>query len=207
MWWLLHTEWKCKFLLDPTIRQGLSLDKLHFDAPILFFFLLLHVVTMSRMKSDNFLQWSAYMVFLQNWSPLKACRLWLFSSTERWQFWLSSQSSLVAQLVKNLPTVQETRVRSLGWGDPLEKEMATHSSILAWKISQTEEPGGLQSMGSQRAGHGWETNTHSEDLKMAYQKECLHAWGFPGGISGKDSTCQWRSGKFEHWLGSGNPFQ
>ena len=49
--------------------------------------------------------------------------------------------------------VQETWVRSLGWEDPLQKEMATHSSILAWKISWTEEPGGLQSMGSQRVGH------------------------------------------------------
>ena len=55
----------------------------------------------------------------------------------------------LAQLVKNLPAVQETGVRSLGREDPLEKEMATHSSILAWKISWMEEPGGLQSMGSQ----------------------------------------------------------
>ena len=53
-------------------------------------------------------------------------------------------ASLVAQSVKNLPAVQETWVRSLGWEDPLEKEMATHSSILGWKISWTEEPGGLQ---------------------------------------------------------------
>ena len=59
----------------------------------------------------------------------------------------------ILQSVKNLPAVQETRVRSLGWEDPLEKEMATHSSILAWKISWTEEPGGLQSMGSQRVRH------------------------------------------------------
>ena len=58
--------------------------------------------------------------------------------------------SLVAQMVKNLPTVQETEVRSLGWKDPLEKEMATHSSILAWRIPWTEEPSGLQSMGPQR---------------------------------------------------------
>ena len=56
-------------------------------------------------------------------------------------------ASLVAQLVKNLPAVQETWVRSLGWENLLEKEMATHSSILAWKISRTEEPCGLQSMG------------------------------------------------------------
>ena len=62
-------------------------------------------------------------------------------------------ASLVAQVVKNLPAVQETRVRSLGWEDPLEKEMATHSSILAWKISWTEGPGGLQSTRSQRVGH------------------------------------------------------
>ena len=56
----------------------------------------------------------------------------------------------MAQMVKSLPAMQETRVRSLGWKDPLEKEMATHSNILAWKIPWTEEPGGLQSMGSQK---------------------------------------------------------
>ena len=61
---------------------------------------------------------------------------------------ISFQASLVAQSVKNLPAVQETWVRSLGWEDPLEKETATHSSILAWKISWIEEPDGLQSMGS-----------------------------------------------------------
>ena len=58
----------------------------------------------------------------------------------------------MAQIVRNLSAVQETCVRSLGQEDPLEKEMATHSSILAWRIPQTEEPGGLQSMGSQRVG-------------------------------------------------------
>ena len=57
--------------------------------------------------------------------------------------------SLVAQMVKNLPTVRETWVPSLGWEDPLEKEMATHSNIHAWKIPWTEEPDGLQSIGSQ----------------------------------------------------------
>ena len=56
-------------------------------------------------------------------------------------------------MVKHLPTMWETRVRPLGWEDTLEKEMATHSSTLAWKIPQTEEPGRLQSMGSQRVGH------------------------------------------------------
>ena len=68
-------------------------------------------------------------------------------------------ASLVAQTVKNPPAVQVTWVRSLGWEDPVEKEMASHSSILAWKIPWTEEPGGLQSTGSQRVQHDWATNT------------------------------------------------
>ena len=59
----------------------------------------------------------------------------------------------MAQTVRRLPTMLETQVRSLGWEDPLEKEMATHSSTLAWKIPWTEEPGRLQSMGVQRVRH------------------------------------------------------
>ena len=62
-------------------------------------------------------------------------------------------ASLVAQIIKNLPTMQEIRVRSLGGEDPLEKGMATHSSILDWRMPWTEEPGRLQSMGSQRVRH------------------------------------------------------
>ena len=62
-------------------------------------------------------------------------------------------ASLVAQTLKHLPAMQETSVQSLGREDPLEKEMATHSSILAWRILWTEEPGGLQSTGLQRVGH------------------------------------------------------
>ena len=65
----------------------------------------------------------------------------------------SLRASLVAQTVKHLFEMKETRVQSLGREDPLEKEMAPHSSTLAWKIPWTEEPGGLQSMGSQRVGH------------------------------------------------------
>ena len=64
-----------------------------------------------------------------------------------------SSSTLVAQTVKRLPTMRETRVQSLGRENPLEKEMATHSSILAWKSPWTEDPGRLQSMGLQRIGH------------------------------------------------------
>ena len=62
-------------------------------------------------------------------------------------------ASLVAQMVKNLPVMQVTRVQSLGREDPLEEEMTTHSSILAWRIPWTEEPGGLQSIESQRVRH------------------------------------------------------
>ena len=61
-------------------------------------------------------------------------------------------ASLVAQSIKNLPAMPETQVQSLGWEDPLEKGMATHSSILAWRIPWTEEPGELPSMGLQRVG-------------------------------------------------------
>ena len=67
------------------------------------------------------------------------------------------KTSLVAQTVKSLPAMWETRVWFLGWEDSLEEEMATHSSILAWRIPWTEEPGGLQSMGLQRVGQDWAT--------------------------------------------------
>ena len=59
----------------------------------------------------------------------------------------------MAQMVNNLPAIQESQVHSLGWEDPLEKEMATHSSTLSWRIPWTKEPGGLQSMGLQRGRH------------------------------------------------------
>ena len=69
-------------------------------------------------------------------------------------------ASLVAQTIKHLSAMQETQVWSLGWEDPLEKGMATHPSILALRIPWTEEPGRLQSLGSQRVGHGWATTIH-----------------------------------------------
>ena len=72
-----------------------------------------------------------------------------------------NQASLVAQVVKNLPAMQETQVQSLGCKDPLEKEIATHSSIFAWRIRWTEEPSGLQSMGSQRVGHDFPHTCYS----------------------------------------------
>ena len=71
----------------------------------------------------------------------------------------TNQASLLAQMVKNLPAVQETGVWSLGQEDSLQKGMAAHSRILAWRIPWTEEPGRLQSMGSHRVKHDWATNT------------------------------------------------
>ena len=76
---------------------------------------------------------------------------WLWWTPQFWNPLLMGWASLIAQLVKNLPGMQETWVRFMGWEDPLEKEMAIHFSILAWKIPWTEEPGGLQSMGSQES--------------------------------------------------------
>ena len=70
-----------------------------------------------------------------------------------WALLVHFRASLVAQRLKPLPSMRETWVRSLGWQDPLEKEMATHSSILAWRIPWMEEPGGLQSTGLQIVGH------------------------------------------------------
>ena len=78
-------------------------------------------------------------------------------------------------MVKNLPGMWETWVQSLGWEDPLEKGMATHSSILAWRIPWAEEPGGLQSVGSQRVGHDWATNTHTI-VNLKGVSRCHYKW-------------------------------
>ena len=116
---------------------------------------------------------------VESWFPNQGsnpCPLqWKLGVLTTGMMWNSSlfiffTASLVAQSVKNLPAVQETRIWSLGWEDPLEKEMATHSSILAWKISWTKEPGGLQSMGSQRVGHDWATNTYYSFLNVSTRK-------------------------------------
>ena len=77
--------------------------------------------------------------------------------------------SLVAQMVKHLPTMQETRVQSLDREDLLEKEMATHSTVLAWKISGTGEPGRLPSMGSHRDGQDW---SHLAAAAAMLAKQC-----------------------------------
>ena len=81
-------------------------------------------------------------------------------------------ASLVAQRVKNLPAVWETWVWSLGWEDPLEEGMATHSSILAWRIPWTEEPAGLKSMRSQRVRHDWATRHNTASDASSKESAC-----------------------------------
>ena len=79
----------------------------------------------------------------------------------------------MAQRVKNLPAMQETQVQSLGWEDPLVKGMATHSSILAWRIPWTKEPGELQSKGLQRVSHDCMTERLSTAQHMQSMRDCI----------------------------------
>ena len=96
--------------------------------------------------------------------------------------------------INNLPAMQDTQAWSLAQEDPLEKEMATHSSNLAWEIPWTEEPRGLQSLGSHRVRHGWATNNNNELFvgKIRWRRVGLPTpvfLGFPSGSAGKESTC------------------
>ena len=106
---------------------------------------------------------------------------------------------LVAQMVKNLPAMQETHVLSLGWEDLLEKGMATHSSILAWRIPWTEEPGELQSIRLQIVGHDWASDENRARNsvsvpalilpdKMSLTTSIFLSMGFPGSSAGKKSA-------------------
>ena len=112
----------------------------------------------------------------------------------------------VAQMVKCLSAMQETWVRALGWEDPLEKEMAIHSSTLAWKIPWTEETGRLQSIGLQRVGHDWATSLalatsldsifKSRDITLPTKVRPVKAMVFPVVMYGCES---WTIKKVEHW--------
>ena len=96
------------------------------------------------------------------WAYLERCNICLGTDADSWlenSSFGGSWDFPVAQMVMNLPLRQETRVRSLGWEIPLEKGMAIHSSIPAWRIPWIEKPGGLQFVGLQRVGHDWATNT------------------------------------------------
>ena len=133
-----------------------------------------HQATKVLELQHQFFQWIVRADFLQDclvWSPCcprDSSRV--SSSTTVWKYkffgtqpslWSNSHIHLVTQMVKNLPPMWEIRVWSLGQEDLLEKGMETYSSILAWRIPWTEEPGGLQSTRSQRVRHDWSTNTHT----------------------------------------------
>ena len=115
-------------------------------------------------------------------------------------------------MVKHPPAMWETRVRSLDWEDPLEKETATHSSTLAWKILWTEEPGRLQSMESQRVRHNWTTSLYFIEgyLDSWVRKICWRRYrlptpvflGFPGGSASKKICLQCRRLGFDPWGGT-----
>ena len=120
----------------------------------------------------------------------------VMSPAGKWcgRIWTDLWASLVAQRVKCLPAMQQTSAPSLGQEDPLEKEMATRSSTLAWKIPQTEKPGRLQSVGSQRVEHNWAT---SLSFTFMWLKGLLR-W-----LSGKEPACQCRRSKrpgFAFWI-------
>ena len=84
--------------------------------------------------------------------------------------WMVRYGRQVTRICLPMQEMEKTWVQSLGWEDPLEKEMATHSSVLAWEIPWTEEPGGLQFMGSQRVGHDSETKHQQLHLIVAFQE-------------------------------------
>ena len=88
---------------------------------------------------------------------------------------LEERASLVAQMVKNPPTIQEIQVWSLGWEVPLKEGMATHSSIHAWRIPWTEEPGGLQAIGSHRVEHNW-SNLSQQSTHGPWREALVLAW-------------------------------
>ena len=128
---------------------------------------------------------------MESHTIMKACiRLLLLCCLElaTWLRWL-------------LPIMQKTWVWSLSQEDPLEQSVVTHSSILAWRMAWTEEPDGLQSMGSQRVRHNWATNTHTHT-----HIHSLCCVGFPGGsvVNEVVNACQWRRlrrRRFDPWIG------
>ena len=134
---------------------------------------------------------------------------WTLTSWKRW-----FRASLVAQRLKRLPPMWETQVRSLGWEDPLEKEMVTHYSTLAWRIPWTEKPGRVQSMGLQRVGHDWVIslslslyfyrNQHQiqENLQTEVpggSPKLWHCWGL-GSMNQCNRNLRLKSSKFSHFI-------
>ena len=121
------------------------------------------------LKRGWFCHWGA---FGDIWRHVD-CHSWARPGCRKVSQYPTILAFLVAQTLKNLPTTGETRVPSLGWEDPLEKETATHSSVLAWRIPWTGEPGGLQSMGWQRVGHNWATSAWLTDSKNSLPRTMI----------------------------------
>ena len=125
-----------------------------------------------------------------------------------WSMFFGPHLILNFQLsVKNLPVMQEAQVRSLSQEDPLEKEMAAHSSILAWKIPWTEEPGRLQSMGSQRVGHDWATKQNcshkmhsvcSETTQTHFSHHWIQSRGY-NNENHRNAFCWKENGQLRWW--------
>ena len=125
--------------------------------------------------------------------------IWVITNSRVSSFFIAEWMGFpIAQTVRNLSTMQETWVRSLGWEDPLEKGMAIHSSILAWRIPWTKKPGGPQFMGSQRVGYDWATSTLI--FQCLYVPQFLHP-----SILGRIHFCKSRVarsyGSFNFWEG------
>ena len=149
--------WTKDYFLELKIH---SKTKIEIVILIVSYFKLLHyssnalsITALNRHSSEWMNEPLSYIIFYIICPPQKATSSWLLAC-------------LVAKMVKNLPAMQETWVWSLGQEDPLEKGMATHSNILAWKITWTEKPGGLQSIGSQRVRHDWAASTHTHIYKV-----------------------------------------
>ena len=130
-----------------------------------------HTLEKEMATHSSVLAWES-----QGRGSLVGCRLWGRTELDTTEATSQQQqqqhvywSSLLAQIVKNMPVMQETWIWSLGQEDPLKKGMAAHSSILAWRVSWTEEPGRLQSVESQRIGHNWATNTST----ILFSQQCF----------------------------------
>ena len=159
------------FIQVPTgWNQGVRCLNSHLDLAVLFQDNLVYWQNSVAWGCTTEGEFSSWMVRCQSRFPKAThspCLGLLHLEGKQWKFPLSwipfmlQMTSLVAQMVTRLSTMQETRVQPLGWEDPLEKEMATHSSTLARKVPWTEECGRLQSMRSQRVGHDWVTSLFS----------------------------------------------
>ena len=154
---LLH-RWVLKFSLmwDKNARK---LDEIKFSGVKLSGYLNKERKKVGSIQAPLKKKLIYFSIYLNSFLTLFKCLQYIFT-----------YKYVVAQMVKNLPSVQETQVHSLGWEDPLEKEMTTHSSILAWRIPWTEEPGGLQSMGLQRVRHNWATKQPTKNVHKSTYK-------------------------------------